>query len=286
MTSRTSIYTSSKWNIPFVRRNIRHCQGHVSKSRIVCVAESRTEFFEAAKLTVDIYVKNGMVVGLGSGAASGIAIQHLGKRLKDGSLRDIVGIPSSTFSATEATNAGVPLNNYEDGIQIDFAFNDADVMEEGSLLAVIGRRKLEGGESFVEEKMIAASADKFAFIVAEEQYTKEIYGSIPVVINCGNWLLTAEEIDDLFLGDAEVWRRPAFGNADPLGGDFPLVTTDGHHVLDVIFTSPILDLGEVAESIIKVPGVVDHGIIHDIPCFAVIASKNQVKLVDKTSVIS
>jgi hypothetical protein len=41
----------------------------------------------------------------------------------------------------------------------------------------------------------------------------------------------------------KVWRRPAFGSAGPLGGNFPLVTIDGHHVLDVIFTSPILDLG-------------------------------------------
>lgn len=38
-----------------------------------------------------------MVVGLGSGTASALAIQHLGKRLKDGSLKDIVGIPSSVY---------------------------------------------------------------------------------------------------------------------------------------------------------------------------------------------
>jgi len=42
----------------------------------------------------------------------------------------------------------------------------------------------------------------------------------------------------------KVWRRPAIGQAGPLGGDFPLVTGEGHNVLDVIFTSPIQSLGK------------------------------------------
>lgn len=58
-----------------------------------------------------------------------------------------------------------------------------------------------------------------------------------------NWLAIAEEIDDLYLGDAEVWRRAYVGDAGPLGGDFPIVTSDGHNILDVIFTSPIPSLG-------------------------------------------
>lgn len=54
-------------------------------------------------------------------------------------------------------------------------------------------------------------------------------------------------MQDLFLSSGvivKVWRRPSSGDAGPLGGDFPLVTREGHHVLDVIFTSPILDLGK------------------------------------------
>ncbi|GMP71528.1 hypothetical protein CsSME_00029889 [Camellia sinensis var. sinensis] len=83
---------------------------------------------------------------------------------------------------------------------------------------------------------------------------------------------TAEEIEDLFLGDAEVWRRPSIGHAGPTGGDFPLITREGHNVLDVIFTSPILNLGplllpevEVANTLDNIDGVVDHGVISKIP---------------------
>lgn len=38
-------------------------------------------------------------------------------------------------------------------LQIDFAFDDADVIEEGTLVAIIGRRKLQGGESIIQEKV-------------------------------------------------------------------------------------------------------------------------------------
>lgn len=38
-------------------------------------------------------------------------------------------------------------------MQIDFAFDDADLIEERTLIAIIGRRKFEGGESIIEEKV-------------------------------------------------------------------------------------------------------------------------------------
>ncbi|URE27268.1 Ribose 5-phosphate isomerase A (phosphoriboisomerase A) [Musa troglodytarum] len=241
------------------------------------------DLLQAAKVTVDEYVRSGMVVGLGSGRASGLAIKYLGQRLREGTLKGIVGVPTSVSSASEAAKAGIRLNNYQENLQIDFAFDDADLIEERTLTAVIGRRKFEGGESIIEEKSIVKKASGLAFIVAENQYTSDLDGSIPVLINSGNWLETAEEIDDLFLGDAEVWRRPSSGDAGPLGGDFPLVTREGHHVLDVIFTSPILDLGQVAKSLDQIDGVVDHGIICGIPCTVIIASNDGVEVIDNLS---
>lgn len=183
---------------------------------------------------------------------------------------------SSPSSTSEATKVGIPLNNYQKSIQIDFAFDDADIVEEGTLTAIIGRGKLDAGKSVIQEKSIVETAGSLAFILSENQYLRVIEGSIPVLVNPGNWMETAEEIDDLFLGDAEIWRRPVSGHTGPSGGDFPFVTVEGHHILDVIFTTPILDLAQVAESLNQINGVVNHGIITGIPCTAIIASKNGV----------
>ncbi|PKI72055.1 hypothetical protein CRG98_007550 [Punica granatum] len=199
----------------------------------------------AAKYTVDKYVNSGMVVGLGSGLASGMAIKYLGQQLRAGALEDIVGIATSVASASEAAKAGIPLDNYQENSQIDFAFDDADIIEEETLIAVIGHSRLQGEESIIQEKSILTAAKKLVFMIMESKYRSTLEGSVPVLVQSINWMETAEEIDDLFLGDAEVWRRPSIGHADPLGGDYPLITKEGHNVLDVIFTSPITSLGNM-----------------------------------------
>ncbi|XP_071922632.1 probable ribose-5-phosphate isomerase 4, chloroplastic isoform X2 [Coffea arabica] len=246
---------------------------------------------QAAKHTVDSYVKSGMVVGFGAGHASDLAIHYLGQQLKAGALKDIVGTPTCVGSASVAA-------------KIDVAFSDADVIEEVTLSAIIGRRKMMGEESIIQEKVsqfnliscvrcsgylslqtILGAAEKLVFIVTEKQYRSDLDGSIPVLIQSFNWMETAEEIDDLFLGDAEVWRRPSVGYAGPLGGDFPMVTKEGHNVLDVIFTSPIISLADVANCLEQVDGVVEHGIICRIPCTAVIASENGLRIIDNNLIL-
>ncbi|KAK6916910.1 Ribose 5-phosphate isomerase, type A [Dillenia turbinata] len=235
---------------------------------------------EAAKHTVDTYIKNGMVVGLGSGHASKLAIQHLGQKLRAKKLKDIVGVPMSMSSASEAAEVGIPLDKYQDSSQIDFAFHDANIMEEGSLVAVIGHQRPQGGDSFIQEKSIIKAAKSIVYIIEGKQYKGSFEGSIPVLVHTYNWMETAEEIDDLFLGDAEVWRRPFVGHAGPSGGDFPLVTREGFNVLDVIFTSSIPDLAAVAESLDKINGVVDHGVVCGIQCRAVVVSEGGFRTID------
>ncbi|KAA0043341.1 putative ribose-5-phosphate isomerase 4 [Cucumis melo var. makuwa] len=82
------------------------------------VLSGGSPLLQAAKHTVDAYVKSGMVVGLGSGQASGMAIQYLGRLLRAGALKDIVGVPMSIASASEAAKAGIPLDQFNDSSQI------------------------------------------------------------------------------------------------------------------------------------------------------------------------
>ncbi|CAL5410391.1 unnamed protein product [Camellia sinensis] len=214
-------------------RRRRRLNSLVSITR-ACLRHRNAPLLEsAAKHTVDTFIKSGMVVGLGFGLASCIAIQYLGRQLRVGAIKDIVGISTYVGSASEAA-------------KIDFAFNDADIIEERTLISLIGHQRLQGEESIIQEK-----------------------------------------IEDLFLGDAEVWRRPSIGHAGPTGGDFPLITREGHNVLDVIYTSPILNLGplllpevEVANTLDNIDGVVDHGVISKIPCTTVIASEYGLSIVE------
>uniref|UniRef100_A0A1D1Z5C4 ribose-5-phosphate isomerase n=1 Tax=Anthurium amnicola TaxID=1678845 RepID=A0A1D1Z5C4_9ARAE len=221
-------------------------RARVRRWAVACASDGAApQLLEAAEHTVDNYIKSGMMIGLGSGHASSMVMQYLGRRLREGALKDIIGIPTSISSASEAAKAGIPLSDYQDSLQ-----------------------------------SIIKTSGKLAFIITENQYTRDLDGSIPVIVKSGNWMETAEEIDDLFLGDAEVWRRPATGYAGPLGGDFPLITREGYHVLDVIFTSPIRDLAQVSDDLDQIDGVVDHGIVFRTPCTAIIASNVGLQIVD------
>ncbi|KAG2264935.1 hypothetical protein Bca52824_072014 [Brassica carinata] len=235
----------------------------------------------AAHHTVDSYVESGMVVGLGSGEASDLAIRYLGHQLRSGSIQGVVGVPMSARSASEAAKYGVPLKHFRDDFQIDFAFHDADAVEEGTLVSVIGRRTSTTQEDdyILLQKSIVKAADEAVFLIKDEQYKSGLEGSIPVLVQSLNWLAVAEEIDDLYLGDAEVWRRASVGDAGPLGGDFPIVTSDGHNILDVIFTTPIPSLANVAKSLDNIDGVVDHGLVMKNRCTVVIAGETEVRTV-------
>lgn len=104
------IKTSSK-----PRSSSRTCKKTVPF--LVTRADSSSLLLHAAKHTVDKHIQSGMVVGLGSGQASGMAIQYLGRLLRTGALKDIVGVPMSVTSASEAAKAGIPLDVYQDSSQ-------------------------------------------------------------------------------------------------------------------------------------------------------------------------
>ncbi|GMP68896.1 hypothetical protein CsSME_00028349 [Camellia sinensis var. sinensis] len=93
---------------------------------------------------------------------------------------DLVQVKSlSVGSANEAAKAGIPLDHYQDTSQIDFAFNDADIIEERTLISVIGRQRLQWEESVIQEKNTLKATEKLVFIVTEKQYKSGLEGSIP-----------------------------------------------------------------------------------------------------------
>ncbi|CAA7041979.1 unnamed protein product [Microthlaspi erraticum] len=267
-------------SVPFTRRRSFR---QFSVPRIsASLSPECSPLLRAAHHTVDTYVKSGMVIGLGSGEASDLAIRYLGQQLRSGSLQDVVGVPMSARSASEAAKSGIPLKYFRDDFQIDFAFHDADAVEESTLIAAIGRRRRspqEEDDYILRQKSIVKAADEAIFMIKEEQYKTKLEGSIPVLVQSLNWLAIAEEIDDLYLGDAEVWRRASVGDAGPLGGDFPIVTSDGHNILDLIFTTPIPSLADVAKSLDTIVGVVDHGLVIKTRCTVVIAGETEVRSV-------
>lgn len=75
-------------------------------------------------------VKNGMVIGLGSGSTAEIAIRILGDKVKNG--LQILGVPTSQKSDQLARGFGIRLATLEVYPELDLTIDGADEVEIGS----------------------------------------------------------------------------------------------------------------------------------------------------------
>jgi ribose 5-phosphate isomerase A len=103
-------------------------------------------------------VRNGMVIGLGSGSTAEIAIRILGEKVKNG--LQIIGVPTSHKSEVLAHALGMRLATLEDYPALDLTIDGADEVELGSLDLIKGR-----GGALLREKIVASSGRQLIIVV-------------------------------------------------------------------------------------------------------------------------
>src|SRR5262245_3703080 len=103
-------------------------------------------------------IREGMIVGLGSGSTASIFIRELGK-----SRLNVLGIPTSEESRRIAIEVGVPLTSFNEHPEIDVTVDGAD--EVSPQLDLI---KGLGG-ALVREKIVAHASKRVVIIVDESK---------------------------------------------------------------------------------------------------------------------
>jgi len=99
-------------------------------------------------------VKDGMILGLGSGSTAALMIQSLSENIKSGKLKNIKGVPTSFQSEVLALELGIDLIDLTSVDKIDLAIDGADEVDPSHQL-IKG-----GGACHVREKLVASKADK------------------------------------------------------------------------------------------------------------------------------
>jgi ribose 5-phosphate isomerase A len=196
----------------------------------------------AAESAVEL-VKNGMVIGLGSGSTAEIAIRILGEKVKKG--LQVVGVPTSLKSEEIARALGVRLATLEDYPELDLTIDGADEVELGSLDLIKGR-----GGALLREKIVASSSRQLIIVVDESKIVSRLgsHGEVPVEIVSFGWQSTARRLEKL--GWKPVLRSEA--------GGVPFVTDGGHYILDCSFEEGI-SIQSRAAQLHDTVGVVEHG---------------------------
>jgi len=196
----------------------------------------------AAASAADL-VKNGMVIGLGSGSTAEIAIRILGEKVKSG--LQVIGVPTSHKSEMLAHAFGVRWATLEDYPALDLTIDGADEVELGSLDLIKGR-----GGALLREKIVASSSRLLIIVVDESKIVNKLgsHGEVPVEIVSFGWQSTAHRVEKL------GWK-PVLRSAS---GGVPFVTDGGHYILDCSFEKGI-SIQSLAAQLHDTVGVVEHG---------------------------
>jgi ribose 5-phosphate isomerase A len=105
-------------------------------------------------------VKDGMILGLGSGSTAALAIKALAARIAK-NLR-VVETPISETMAALTRRLGVPLTSFADHRRVDVAIDGADQVARGTLDLVKGL-----GGALLREKLVASASDRVIVAVDE-----------------------------------------------------------------------------------------------------------------------
>jgi len=221
--------------------------------------------------SVDDYVTSGMVVGLGTGSTAYFAVERLGQKLLDGSLTDIVAIPTSERTKEQALSLGIPLVTLDTHSRLDVAIDGADEVDP-DLNLVKG-----GGGALLREKMVEVMAEKFIVIVDESKITSGLGPGFPIPVEITPFchLHTLRTVEGLpsCKGSKAVLRMGSSSN-NKVDGDDIAVTDNGNYIVDLHFESPIQDVKAMAKELKETVGVVDHGIFTGMTTAVIIAGKD------------
>ncbi|NIP39488.1 MAG: ribose 5-phosphate isomerase A [Candidatus Dadabacteria bacterium] len=190
-------------------------------------------------------IESGMVLGLGTGSTANFAIRQISRLLKEGSLRDVVGIPSSNQTQELARELGIPLMTFEQKSEIDLNIDGADEVDP-DLNLIKG-----GGGALLREKIIA-QASKRNIIVVDEQKLSDKLGTkwaVPVQIMEFAYSPIAKYIEGL---GAKVNLRK--------NQDRKIFKTDqGNIIIDCNF-GQIENVAELDQALNIKAGIVEHGL--------------------------
>ncbi|KAJ0231976.1 ribose-5-phosphate isomerase 1 [Hirschfeldia incana] len=213
------------------------------------------------------YVKSGMVVGLGTGSTAKHAVSRISELLREGKLQNITGIPTSTTTHEQAVSLGIPLSDLDSHPVVDLSIDGADEVDP-SLNLVKGR-----GGSLLREKMVEGASKKFVVIVDESKLVKHIGGSrlavpVEVVPFCCDF--TRGKLEELF---KEAGCKAKLRVKSAGGEEAPAVTDNGNYVVDLYLEKDMGDLEAASEKILRLPGVVEHGMFLGMATTLIVAGK-------------
>jgi ribose 5-phosphate isomerase A len=213
---------------------------------------------EAAK-----HVKDGYIVGLGSGSTTAYAIEEIAKKMKKENLR-ILGIPTSYQAFTLAVKKGIPITTLEEHPTTDLTIDGADQIDPDLNL-------IKGMGGALTREKIVAQVSKKSIIVADESKKVRALGQneqpIPIEVVPFAIPLVLRRI-------SEIGGKPVLREGRGKVG--PVLTDNFNAIIDATF-GPLDQPSEMERTLKSLTGVVETGLFVETTNLAYIGKKTSVE---------
>lgn len=210
-------------------------------------------------------IRNGQIVGLGTGSTAKFAIEGLGRLVREG--LSVRGVPTSIATERMAMEHGIPLLDLNEAGKIDITLDGADEVDPDFNM-IKG-----GGGALTREKLVALASTKRVILVDETKLVSRLGVSrkLPIEVLPFSWNMSARLISGL--GCLTNLRRQ---------GEVPFVTDNGNYILDCEFGA-IEDAGGLEKQIKLLPGVIDSGLFIGIADMLVIGFADRVEIRERSA---
>ena len=210
----------------------------------------------AAKAAVK-YVKNGDIVGLGTGTTATFAIKELGKLVAEG--LNIKAVASSIRTEELAKSLGIEVLNLGEISTVDISIDGADEFTEGLDL-------IKGGGGALFREKIVASLSKQAIIVTDSSKKVKKLGAFTVPIEVIP-LAYQHVFDQLSKLNGKGHKRIT------AEGDY--VTDNGNVIIDADF-GLIENPKALSNALNQIDGLLAHGLFIDLTAQVIMSDRSEI----------
>ncbi|MEM2995151.1 MAG: ribose-5-phosphate isomerase RpiA [Candidatus Bathyarchaeia archaeon] len=216
------------------------------------------------------HVRDGFVVGLGSGSTVAYAIREIGNRIKRERLR-VLGVPTSYQAFVLSVQCGILTTTLEEHSTLDLTIDGADQIDSELNL-------IKGMGGALTREKIVASASKRLVIVADENKRVNFLGEnghpVPVEVVPFAVPLVMQKIN-------EMGGKPTLREGSGKVG--PVITDNGNMLVDANF-GVIRNPAELENRLKMIPGVVETGLFVKMAHIAYIGKQFEVEKLSRKDV--
>lgn len=215
-------------------------------------------------------VKDGQIVGLGTGSTAKYMIDELGRRVREEGLQ-ILGVPTSLWTSKRAKKNKIQLTTLDEHPKLDIAIDGADQVDpELNLIKGLGG-------ALTREKIIDTAAEKLVIIIDESKLVEKLGVNQVVPIEIIPIAL-APVIEKI----RKLGGKPKVRSIKDNGDLF--ITDNGNYIVDAAFG--VITNGKILETKINmIPGVVENGLFIDVTTTVFVGYNNKIDRIEKKNIV-